>query len=119
MIKRQTFISTKVLYSLDIPKIDYTTDYEKVCVSLYRKGGNYDNLYSGELLPYNGKVSIYDMKQLIEQFMLDKGLSYCEFGLDVENEGGEEVDVTILKGYIAESSRRRMYHPRYSLWLPH
>ena len=59
------------------------------------------------------------MKQLIEQFMLDKGLSYCEFGLDVENEGGEEVDVTILKGYIAESSRRRMYHPRYSLWLPH
>jgi hypothetical protein len=97
MIKRQTFISTKVLYSLDIPKIDYTTNYDKVCVSLYRKGGNYDNLYSGELLPYNGKVSLYDMKQLIEQFMLDKGLSYCEFGLDVENEGGEEVDITILQ----------------------
>ena len=74
MIKRQTYISTKVLYSLDIPKIDYTTDYDKVCVSLYRNSGNYDNLYSGELLPYNGKVSLYDMKQLIEQFMLDKGM---------------------------------------------
>lgn len=97
MIKRQTYISTKVLYSLDIPKIDYTTDYDKVCVSLYRNSGKYDNLYSGELLPYDGKVSLYDMKQLIEQFMLDKGLSYCEFGLDVENEGGEEVDITILK----------------------
>lgn len=97
MIKRNTYVSPYLIYSADIPTLNYTTDYDRLCVSVYKATADYDVIFTTELCAVDGKVNIYDIKPLVEQYMKDKDMAYLEFNIDVENEGGEEVLITPFK----------------------
>ena len=97
MIKRNTYISSSLMYTSDIPTLNYSTDYDKLCVSVYKATAEYDVIFTTDLCAVDGKVNIYDIRPLVEQFMRDKGMTYLEFNIDVENKGGEEVLITAFK----------------------
>lgn len=96
-LKLDTYVPQSVMFSSEISTLVYSTDLEKIVVEIYIPSANYAHLLNTTLYAIDGKVTIYDIKELVEQYMRDKKIAYLEFGVEVYNEGGEVVIITAFK----------------------
>lgn len=96
-LKLDTYVPQSVMFSSEISTLVYSTDLEKIVVEIYIPSANYAHLLNTTLYAIDGKVTLYDVKELVEQYMRDKKIAYLEFGVEVYNEGGEVVIITAFK----------------------
>ena len=96
-LKLDTYVPQSVMFSSEISTLVYSTDLEKIVVEIYIPSANYALLLNTTLYAIDGMVTLYDVKELVEQYMRDKKIAYLEFGVEVYNEGGEIVIITAFK----------------------
>lgn len=89
-IRIQTAIKAQQ-FSCNIPdEIVFETDLSIVKVSLV--DGSAKEIIKLSLDSYNNKVVLFDLKSVVEQYMLDNGLALCNFALHAE---GEEAQTSV------------------------
>ncbi len=96
-LKLITYVSQTVMFTSDINTLFYSTDLDKVIVEVYIPKENYKYLLKTTLYATNGQVALYDVRELVEQYMREQMIAYLEFGVEVYNEGGEAVVITAFK----------------------
>ena len=101
MIKLNIYVPETLIFSSDIPNLEFKTDKTSLSISVYNATDN-TKIFSTSLYAVNGVVTVYDMKQLVEQFMRDNELAYlnCKVTATI---GSESCTATL---YIIYCSQR-------------
>lgn len=117
-ITLDTYIPDELMYSSELGNLTYSTsDYDRLLLDVYRTD-DYTSLYTATLFLAEGVVTFYDLRSLIEQYMLSNGLSYFEFVVEAQNEGGEEASITkfmVLFCSFTPSIEAPLFASRYFL----
>ena len=101
MIKLNIYVPETLIFSSDMPALEFKTDKASLNISVNNATSN-TQIFSTTLYAVNGVVSVYDMKQLVEQYMRDNTLAYLNCNI-IASAGSETCNVTL---YIIYCSQR-------------
>jgi hypothetical protein len=98
-INLNTSVKQKVLiYSSQLPDLDYTTDNDIITVAIWDTADRAD-IFITDLYTYNGKVLFYGVRDVVEQYMRNNGLTYINIIIEAQNDNGDdliELDLKVL-----------------------
>lgn len=74
-------------FSSDIRDVELQTDATKVAIALSADG---TTLFSTTLFAFDGVVTVYNLREIVEIYMLEKGISLAMFCLEYSANGGAD-----------------------------
>lgn len=78
------------MYSSQLPDLAFTTDNDVLAISICDRK-DFTELYCSSIYTYNGKILLYGVRDIVEQFMRTNGMTYMQVMVEAENDSGEDV----------------------------
>ena len=100
MIKLNTTVPNTLIFSSDMPNWEFKTDKASLNISVYDAIKS-TKFFSTSLYAVNSIVTVYDMKQLVEQYMRDNELPYLKFKITA-SDGSDSSTVTLNIIYCSQ-----------------
>lgn len=96
-IALDTTIPSSLIFSHNIPNLTFSTDEASISLSIFHATGDFEDVFTTTLYPVDGKVTAYDIREVMEQYMRTNKLSFCHFRIEAENDDGSIVCSNDLK----------------------
>lgn len=95
MSTERKFEFERLFFSSELTPLEYTTDLDRLTVSIMATASG-EQIFSTTLYAYDGVVCLYGCNEIVEQYMIAKGLTYVNLSILCASADGDTLDSTTV-----------------------